>query len=68
VVTNPTLAKALCATCLWACVVYVWSTEAVADGEVKVKEDVPCRWTGGVKDGCEAWTEGPKGRVASREG
>jgi hypothetical protein len=24
----------------------VWSTEAVVDGEVKVKEDVPCRRTG----------------------
>jgi hypothetical protein len=23
----------------------VWSTEAVVDGEVKVKEDVPCRRT-----------------------
>jgi hypothetical protein len=34
--------------------VQVWSTEAVADGEVKVKEDVSCRWTGGVKDGREA--------------
>jgi hypothetical protein len=34
--------------------VQVWSTEAVADGEVKVKEDVPYRWTGGVKDGREA--------------
>jgi hypothetical protein len=33
--------------------VQVWSTEAVADGEVKVKEDVSCRWTGGVKDGRE---------------
>jgi hypothetical protein len=68
VVTNPTLARALCATCLLACVVQVWSTKAVADGEVKVKEDVPCRWTGGVKDGREAWTEGPEGRVASRGG
>jgi hypothetical protein len=28
--------------------------EAVADGEVKVKEDVLCRWTGGVNDGREA--------------
>jgi hypothetical protein len=26
--------------------VQVWSTEAVVDGEVKVKEDVPCRRTG----------------------
>jgi hypothetical protein len=42
VVTNPILAKALYATCLLACVVQVWSTEAVADGEVNVKEDVPC--------------------------
>jgi hypothetical protein len=25
--------------------VQVWSTEAVVDGEVKVKEDVPCRRT-----------------------
>jgi hypothetical protein len=67
-VTNPTLAKALCATCLLACVVQVWSTEAVADDEVKVKEDVPCRWNGGVKDGREAWTEGLRGRVANRGG
>jgi hypothetical protein len=42
-VTNPTMAKAMCATCLLACVVQVWSSEAVVDGEVKVKEDVPCR-------------------------
>jgi hypothetical protein len=67
-VTNPAFAKALCATCLLTCVVQVWSTEAVADGEVKVKEDVPCRWTGGVKDGREAWIEGPEDRVASRGG
>jgi hypothetical protein len=67
-VTNPTLTKALYATCLLACVVQVWSTEAVADGEVKVKEDVPCRWTRGEKYRREAWTEGPGGRVASRGG
>jgi hypothetical protein len=53
-VTNSTLAKALCATCLLACVVQVWSTETVADS--------------GVKDGREAWTEGPGGQVASRAG
>jgi hypothetical protein len=68
VVTNPILAKALCATCLLTCVVHVWSTEAVADGEVKVKDDVSCRWTGGVKDERKAWTEGPGGRVVSRGG
>jgi hypothetical protein len=68
VVTNPTMTKAICTTCLLAYVVQVWSSEAVADGEVKVKEDVPCRWTGGVKDEREAWTEGPRGRVASRGG
>ena len=45
-VTNPTMAKAMCATCLLACVVQVWSSDAVVDGEVKVKEDVPCRRTG----------------------
>jgi hypothetical protein len=67
VVTNPTMAKAMCA-CLLARGVQVWSTEAVADGEVKVKEDVPCRWTGGVKSGREAWTEGPRDRVTSRGG
>jgi hypothetical protein len=67
VVTNPTIAKAMCA-CLLACVVQVWSTEAVADGKVKVKEDVPCRWTRGVKDGREAWTEGPGGWVVSHGG
>jgi hypothetical protein len=67
-VTNPTLVKALYATCLLACIVQMWSTEAVADGEVKVKEDVPCRWIGGVKDGREVWTERPGGRVASRGG
>jgi hypothetical protein len=45
VVTNPTMVKAMCA-CLLARGVQVWSTEAVVDGEVKVKEDVPCRRTG----------------------
>jgi hypothetical protein len=45
-VTNPTMAKAMCATCLLACVVQVWSSETVVDTEVKVKEHVPCRWTG----------------------
>jgi hypothetical protein len=44
-VTNPTLTKAMCA-CLLAHGVHVWSMEAVVDGEVKVKEDVPCRRTG----------------------
>jgi hypothetical protein len=57
----------MCA-CLLARGVQVWSTEAVADGVVKVEEDMPCRWTRGVKDGREAWTEGPRGRVASRGG
>ena len=51
-VTNPTMAKAMCATCLLACVVQVWSSDAVVDGEVKVKEDVPCRQTGSG----EGWT------------
>jgi hypothetical protein len=45
-VTNPTMTKAMCATCLFACVVQVWSSDAVVNGEVKVKEDVPCRRTG----------------------
>jgi hypothetical protein len=45
-VTNPIMAKAMCATCLLACVVQVWSSDVVVDGEVKVKEDVSCRWTG----------------------
>jgi hypothetical protein len=36
-VTNPTMAKAMCATCLLACVVQVWSSEAVVDGEEKIK-------------------------------
>jgi hypothetical protein len=45
VVINPTMAKAMCA-CLLARDVQVWSTEAVVDGEVKVKEDVSCRRTG----------------------
>jgi hypothetical protein len=44
-VTNPTMAKAMCAACLLAHGVQVWSTEAVVDGEVKVKEDVSCRRT-----------------------
>jgi hypothetical protein len=46
VVTNSTMTKAMCATCLLVCVVQVWSSDAVVDGEVKVKEDVPCRRTG----------------------
>jgi hypothetical protein len=41
-VTNPTMTIAMCATCLLARSVHVWSSEAVVDGEVKVKEDVPC--------------------------
>jgi hypothetical protein len=46
-VTNPTMTKAMCAACLLARGVQVWSTEAVVDGEVKIKEDVPWRRTGG---------------------
>jgi hypothetical protein len=34
-VTNPAMTKAICATCLLACVVQVWSSKAVIDGEVK---------------------------------
>jgi hypothetical protein len=49
VVTNPTMVKAMYVTCLLACVVQVWSSDAVFDGEVKVKEDVPCRRTGSGK-------------------
>jgi hypothetical protein len=45
-VTNPTMMKAMCATCLLTCIVQVWSSDAVVDGEVKVKEDEPCRRTG----------------------
>jgi hypothetical protein len=45
-VTNLTIAKTMCATCLLACVVQVWSSDTVVDGEVKVKEDVSCRRTG----------------------
>jgi len=39
-----------------------------SDDEVKVKR--PCRadGLGAVKDGREAWTEGPGGQVASRGG
>jgi hypothetical protein len=44
-VTNPTMTKAMCMTCLLACVVQVWSSDAVVDSEVKVKEDVLCRRT-----------------------
>jgi hypothetical protein len=36
-VTNPTMAKAMCATCLLACGVQVWSSEVVIDGKEKVK-------------------------------
>jgi hypothetical protein len=36
-VTNITMAKAMCATCLLAGGVQVWSSEAVVDGEEKVK-------------------------------
>jgi hypothetical protein len=35
--TNPTTTKAMCATCLLACVVQMWSSEAVVDGDEKVK-------------------------------
>jgi hypothetical protein len=31
------MAKAMCATYLLACVVQVWSSEAVVDGEEKIK-------------------------------
>jgi hypothetical protein len=37
VVTNPTMTKAMCTTCVLACVAQVWSSEAVVDGRVKVK-------------------------------
>ena len=37
------------ATCFLACVVQVSSSETVVDGEVKIKEDVPCRETAGVR-------------------
>jgi len=36
-VTNITMAKAMCATCLLACGVQVWSSEAMVDDEEKVK-------------------------------
>jgi hypothetical protein len=36
-VTNITMTKAMCTTCLLACGVQVWSSEAVVDGEEKVK-------------------------------
>jgi hypothetical protein len=36
------MAKAMCVTYLLAYVVQVWSSDAVVDGEVKVKEDVLC--------------------------
>jgi len=36
-VTNITMAKAICATCLLAFGVQLWSSEAVVDDEVKVK-------------------------------
>jgi hypothetical protein len=39
------MVKAMCAACLLARGVKVWSMEAVVDSEVKVKEDVPCRQT-----------------------
>jgi hypothetical protein len=45
-VTNTSMTKAMCAVCLLTRDVQVWSTQAVVDGEVKVKEDVPCRRTG----------------------
>ena len=37
------------ATCILACVVQVPSPKTVVDGEVKTKEDVPCRETGGLR-------------------
>jgi hypothetical protein len=50
--------------------VQVWNSDAVVNGEVKVKENVPCRADGprAVKDGRKAWTEGLRGRVTSRGG
>jgi hypothetical protein len=36
-VTNPNMVKAMCATCLLACIVQVQSSEAVVDGKEKVK-------------------------------
>ena len=39
----------------------------VVDGEVKIKQEVPCRRTAEVKDGREAWIEGPDRWVASHE-
>jgi hypothetical protein len=35
--TNITMAKAMCATCLLACGVQLWSSKAVVDGDEKVK-------------------------------
>ena len=35
--TNITMAKAMCATCLLTCGVQVWSSKAVVDGEEKFK-------------------------------
>jgi hypothetical protein len=59
------MTKATCTICLLACVVQVWSSEAVVDGEEKVnRADGP----GAVKGGREAWTERPGGRVTSRGG
>jgi len=36
-VTNITMAKAMCATCLLTCGVQVWSSKAVVDSEENVK-------------------------------
>jgi hypothetical protein len=62
------MTKAMCVTCLLACVVQVWSSDAVVDDEVKIKETCRADRPGAVKDGHEAWTEGPRGLMTSRGG
>ena len=46
----------------------VWSSEAVVDGEVKEVGTCRADGPGAVKDGREAWTEGPGGQVTSHGG
>jgi hypothetical protein len=68
-VTNPTMANAMCATYLLACVCA--GVELRGGGRQRGEGQLEtCRADRPrvVKDGREAWTERPRGRVTSRGG